>query len=114
MTVAALHAAARQPDALVLILAADHVVGDDAAFLDAVRAASLGAKAGRIMTLASSRPRPHRLWLHPARRAPARRRRRGGARVVERFLEKPNAARAERLIGEGALWNSGYFLFRPT
>ncbi|MFX7491419.1 mannose-1-phosphate guanylyltransferase/mannose-6-phosphate isomerase, partial [Acinetobacter baumannii] len=26
--------------------------------------------------------------------------------------EKPDAAGAERLIGEGALWNSGYFLFR--
>lgn len=35
-----------------------------------------------------------------------------GARVVERFLEKPDAARAAGLIAEGALWNGGYFLFR--
>ncbi len=113
VTVAALHAAARQPDALVLILAADHVVGDDAAFLDAVRAASLGAKAGRIMTLGIVPTSPSTAYgyiqpgepLHGAAGE-------AGARVVERFLEKPNAARAERLIGEGALWNSGYFLFR--
>ncbi len=51
VTIAALHAAARQPDALVLILAADHLISDDRAFLQAVRQSRPGAQAGHIMTL---------------------------------------------------------------
>jgi mannose-1-phosphate guanylyltransferase/mannose-6-phosphate isomerase len=35
-----------------------------------------------------------------------------GAARVARFVEKPTQAGAEALIAEGALWNSGYFLFR--
>lgn len=113
VTVAALHAAARQPDALVLILAADHIVGDDAAFLDAVRAASLGARAGRIMTLGlvPTSPATAYGYIQPGEPLPDAAGG-AGARVVERFLEKPDAARAQGLIAEGALWNSGYFLFR--
>ena len=113
VAVAALHAAARLPDALVLILAADHAVGDDAAFLAAVRAASLGAQAGHIMTLGIVPTSPSTAYGYvqpgsglagPAGDA--------GARILEHFLEKPKPDRAARLIAEGALWNSGYFLFR--
>ena len=35
-----------------------------------------------------------------------------GAARVEKFVEKPDRAGAEALIADGALWNSGYFLFR--
>ena len=35
-----------------------------------------------------------------------------GAARVARFVEKPDRAGAEALITDGALWNSGYFLFR--
>lgn len=113
VAVAALHAAARQPDALVLILAADHVVGDDAAFLAAVRAASLGAQAGHIMTLGIVPTAPSTAYgyIQPGS-ALAGAAGEAGARMVERFLEKPKADRAAQLIAEGALWNSGYFLFR--
>lgn len=33
-------------------------------------------------------------------------------RIVAQFTEKPNAARAEELISQGALWNGGVFAFR--
>ncbi|MCJ2012797.1 mannose-1-phosphate guanylyltransferase/mannose-6-phosphate isomerase [Methylobacterium sp. J-076] len=113
VTVAALHAAARQPDALVLILAADHIVGDDAAFLAAVRACSLGAQAGHIMTLGlvPTAPATAYGYIQPGEPLPGAAGE-AGARVVQRFLEKPDATRAAGLIAEGALWNSGYFLFR--
>jgi mannose-1-phosphate guanylyltransferase / mannose-6-phosphate isomerase len=113
VTVAALHAAARRPDALVLILAADHVVGDDAAFAAAVRAAGLGAKAGYIMTLGlvPTSPATAYGYIQPGEGLPGAAGQ-AGARVVQRFLEKPDATRAAGLIAEGALWNSGYFLFR--
>ncbi|WP_275428062.1 sugar phosphate nucleotidyltransferase, partial [Enterobacter hormaechei] len=51
VAVAALHAAAQDPQGVVLILAADHVIGDTGAFVDAGRAAAVGARAGAIMTL---------------------------------------------------------------
>ena len=35
-----------------------------------------------------------------------------GALPVERFTEKPDTAKAELLLGEGALWNGGVFAFR--
>ena len=35
-----------------------------------------------------------------------------GARRVERFVEKPDAAEARQLVDGGALWNSGLFAWR--
>nr|WP_254803889.1 mannose-1-phosphate guanylyltransferase/mannose-6-phosphate isomerase [Methylobacterium sp.] len=110
VAVAALHAARRHPETVVMVLAADHVIGDVPAFAAAARAAAAGARAGRIMTLG----------IEPSRAATEYGYIRKGARLpetdaafrVERFVEKPDRDGAERLIGEGALWNSGYFLFR--
>ncbi len=110
VAVATLHAARRDPEAIVLILAADHVIGDTAAFVQAAKAAAAGARAGKIMTLGiqPTNPATGYGYIHvggAVAGAP-------GNHHVERFVEKPNAAGAERLIAEGALWNSGYFLFR--
>jgi len=110
VAVAALHAAAQDPQGVVLILAADHVIGDTGAFVDAVRAAAVGARAGAITTLGIEPTGPATAYGYirrgqPLSGAP-------GAYAVERFVEKPDRAGAERLIADGALWNSGYFLFR--
>ncbi|MEN3212518.1 mannose-1-phosphate guanylyltransferase/mannose-6-phosphate isomerase [Methylorubrum populi] len=110
VAVAALHAAGRGPETVVLIMAADHVIEDAAAFAQAAQHAALGARLGQIMTLGITPTRPATEYGYI----------RTGASLadapdlhrVERFVEKPDAAGAERLIAEGALWNSGYFLFR--
>jgi len=113
VTIAALHASAQRPDALVLILAADHLINDDQAFLGAVRQSRPGARAGHIMTLGlvPTYPATAYGYIQPGEALPGAAGE-AGARRVERFLEKPKAERATQLIGEGALWNSGYFLFR--
>ena len=110
VAVAAVHAAKRDPRAIVLIMAADHVIGDTAAFATAAQASAEGAREGRIMTLGIEPTRPATDYGYI---------RRGGglpgvpgAYAVEQFVEKPDAQGADRLIAEGALWNSGYFLFR--
>jgi len=110
VAVAALHAARRDPQAVVLILAADHVIGDTPAFVAAAKAAAIGARAGRIMTLGIEPTGPATAYGYIRRGSPLD----GvpGAYAVERFVEKPDRAGAEGLIGAGALWNSGYFLFR--
>ncbi|KST57759.1 mannose-1-phosphate guanyltransferase [Methylobacterium sp. GXS13] len=110
VAVAALHAAAIDPQAVVLIMAADHVVPDTQAFVDAVKAAAVGARAGYTMTLGIEPTRPASDYGYIRRGAPISEA--PGAARVEKFVEKPDRAGAEALIADGALWNSGYFLFR--
>lgn len=110
VAVAALHAAAIDPQAVVLIMAADHVVPDTQAFVDAARAAAVGARAGYTMTLGIEPTRPASDYGYIRRGAPIAEA--PGAARVEKFVEKPDRAGAEVLIEDGALWNSGYFLFR--
>jgi mannose-1-phosphate guanylyltransferase/mannose-6-phosphate isomerase len=110
VAVAALHAAARDPQAVVLILAADHVIEDAPAFAAAARAAAIGARAGQIMTLGIAPTKPATDYGY-IRRGPALEHA-PGAYAVARFVEKPDAEGAQDLIAEGALWNAGYFLFR--
>jgi mannose-1-phosphate guanylyltransferase/mannose-6-phosphate isomerase len=110
VAVAAVHAARQGPETVVLIMAADHVIEDAAAFAEAARQAAVGARLGQIMTLGIAPHRPATDYGYirmgaPVPGAP-------GVHRVEHFVEKPDAAGAERLIDEGALWNSGYFLFR--
>lgn len=108
ITVAAELARQLAPDALLLTLAADHVVGDRPAFLRAVRAGVNAARNGRIVTfgIAPDSPATGYGYIEPGEAIDA------GARSISRFIEKPNAERARELIRNGCLWNSGNFLFR--
>ncbi|MFD6317976.1 mannose-1-phosphate guanylyltransferase/mannose-6-phosphate isomerase [Methylorubrum thiocyanatum] len=110
VAVAALHGARRGPETVVLVMAADHVIEDAAAFARAAREAALGARLGQIMTLGitPTRPATEYGYIRTGGALPDA----PGLERVERFVEKPDVAGAERLIAEGALWNSGYFLFR--
>src|SRR5216683_8073156 len=49
--VAALRLAASEPDALMLVLASDHVIGDHAAFHAAIRRAAAAGRAGYLVSL---------------------------------------------------------------
>ena len=85
--VAALHVAAHNPEALVLILPADHAIGDHEAFVAAVRATRAGAQAGYIMTLgiAPTHPSPPTATSSPT---PAARQGRRGERPRRRPLPR--------------------------
>jgi mannose-1-phosphate guanylyltransferase / mannose-6-phosphate isomerase len=107
----ALIARQRDPDAVVLALAADHVILDTAAFHDACRRARDAALAGRIVTfgISPSEPKTGYGYIQPGRPLEVE-----GVRTVERFVEKPDAATAARYVAEGYLWNSGNFMFRSA
>lgn len=111
---AALIALDRDPNALLLCLPSDHLIGDDGAYVSAVRAAAPAAQAGRLVCfgVAPVQPEPGFGYIAAGERldgAPA-------CRTVERFVEKPDAATAARFLREGTyLWNAGIFLFHgPT
>jgi mannose-1-phosphate guanylyltransferase len=102
---AALRVRLADPGALLVYLPADHFVGDLAAFRAAVAAATAGAAAGQLVTLGVRPRRPETgygyIQCGEGEVAP-------GVLPVRRFIEKPDAATAVRLLGDGRyLWNCG-------
>src|SRR5436305_3406504 len=98
----------RDGDAVVLALAADHVVRDTAAFVAACRHGLVAAEAGRIVTFGvePERPATEYGYISPGEPVAAE------VRSVAKFVEKPDPAMAANYLKAGYLWNSGNFMFR--
>ena len=105
-----LFVAQASPEALVLILAADHMVLDPASFRRSVDAGRAAAMQGAIVTFGIVPTSPATGYGYIAPGEPLI----GAARKVARFVEKPDLETAIRYITGGYLWNSGNFLFRPS
>jgi mannose-1-phosphate guanylyltransferase len=108
---ATVEAARRDPEAAVISMHADWAVRDGAAFLaTAASALDTAIRHQRLVTvgMVPSRPETGFGYIVPGARLD------GTAQAVERFVEKPDAARALDLMAEGALWNSGLFAWRAT
>lgn len=107
----------RDPEAVMLVLPADHVIHKDGRFDAAVR---LGAELAAKDYLVTFGVRPTRPETGYGYIQPDRTRRlagRGGlvGYAVKRFVEKPDAARAERYLKNGHYyWNSGIFVWRAA
>ena len=107
----ALRAVETDPDTILLVLPADHLIGDDDEFVEAVARALPMARAGWLATFGIRPDRPETGFGY-IRRGDALPE--GGFRV-ERFVEKPNLATAEGYLADGGYdWNSGMFLFRAA
>ena len=108
VAMAALWAHAQDPAATLLVLPADHLVPDEAAFqADARRAAELAAD-GAVVLFGVRPTAPETGFGYIEAGEPAA----GRALKVRRFVEKPDAARAVRFLAAGNfLWNSGMFCF---
>ena len=107
---AAAWAAARDPETVVAALAADHVFKEGAKFVALCAEAAAVAAAGEIVAfgVTPDRPATGYGYIHPGEPLAVD----PQARRVERFVEKPDEARARSLIEQGYLWNSGNFVFR--
>ena len=104
-------AQARDTDAIVLALAADHVVRDNAAFVAACRrrAGRGGSRAHRDLRRRSpNAPATEYGYISPGEVIS------GKVRAVTKFVEKPDPATAAGYIKAGYLWNSGNFMFRAS
>jgi mannose-1-phosphate guanylyltransferase / mannose-6-phosphate isomerase len=106
-----LRAIERNPSAMVLILAADHVIADKRAFVDTICDASVDAAEGHLVTF-GIKPKYAATGYGYIRAG--KRLRENGCALVEHFLEKPEAALAEKYVVDGYLWNSGNFLFNAA
>ncbi len=100
-------------EVLMLVLPADHVITDVAAFEAAVRKASVAAEQGKLVTFGITPTHAETGYgyiqsgnaLNGA----------AGAFEVARFVEKPDAETAQQYVDAGNFyWNSGMFLFKPA
>ncbi|BBI60259.1 hypothetical protein HSBAA_15650 [Vreelandella sulfidaeris] len=94
----------------MLVLPADHVIGDVQAFQYSVSLAAPLAEAGYLVTFGVVPTQPETGYGYIACGEALE-----GGHHLAAFIEKPNAQRAAELVESGDyLWNSGMFLLRAS
>lgn len=96
-------------DALILLLPADHIIADAAAFHAAIaRAAPLAREHIVTFGIAPDRPATGYGYIKAGEELAA------GVFAIDSFREKPNLETARAYLAEGGYaWNAGMFLFSP-
>ncbi|MGQ7791663.1 mannose-1-phosphate guanylyltransferase/mannose-6-phosphate isomerase [Faunimonas sp. B44] len=104
--------ARKDPDALLLVMPADHLIDDPRTLGDAARSAAPAARDGWLVTFGIAPTYPETGYGYIEK---------GECEIspdlwqAAAFIEKPDRALAERLLEEGGrYWNSGLFLFRAA
>jgi mannose-1-phosphate guanylyltransferase/mannose-6-phosphate isomerase len=111
IALAAWQALVNDPDAVLLVLPADHLIGDTASFVEVVEKALPLANDGWLVTFGIRPAGPETGFGYIKRAEPLSDK---GFRV-ERFVEKPDAAKAKSYVEAGDYdWNSGMFLFKAA
>lgn len=111
---AAIHVARLDPEAVMGVFSADHIIQDEAGFRAAVQQAATAAAHDYLVTLGMrpTRPETGLGYVEVAGPLPEM----GDAspaRVVARFVEKPDLATAAAYVAGGRhLWNAGIFIWR--
>ena len=106
---AATRVARADPDAVCIVLPADHHVEEEAEYCDVLRRAIDAAEHGDIVTIGIRPSRPETGYGYIEMGDPIAE----GVHRARRFVEKPNRQRAEQFLASGSfVWNSGMFFFR--
>jgi mannose-1-phosphate guanylyltransferase len=110
---AAVHLRRRDREAVMVVLPADHYVPDVHSFAETMSAAIACARKGDYLVTAGiwpTRPETGYGYIHSTERATEMDE---SCYRVNRFVEKPDEARAGRYLSEGGYyWNSGIFVWR--
>ena len=111
VALAAINALAKDKNAMLLVLAADHVIKDTAAFHQAIETASLAAEDGKLVTFGIV-PTHAETGYGYIKKGKSQQ---NNTFDVADFVEKPNADVANKYLLSGDyLWNSGMFLFKAA
>lgn len=98
------------PDALMLVLPSDHVIGDVARFHGAIETAAKAALQGALVAFSITPDRPETGYGYIKSGAPFKDV--DGCFEIASFVEKPNRETAAEFLKEGGYgWNSGIFVF---
>ena len=109
LTLAALHALESGADPVLVVTPADQTVTDGPAFTAALQQAIRHAADGAIVILGITPDRAEIGYGYVRAEADAT------GLAVQQFVEKPDAATAERYLAEGNyFWNSGMFVLRAS
>jgi mannose-1-phosphate guanylyltransferase len=111
VALAAINALAKDKNAMLLVLAADHVIKDTEAFHQAIETASLAAEDGKLVTFGIVPTHAETGYGYIKKGKPQQ----NNTFDVADFVEKPNADVANKYLLSGDyLWNSGMFLFKAA
>jgi mannose-1-phosphate guanylyltransferase len=106
----ALEALARDRDAVIAVVPSDQYVARPAPYAESLARAIAACDDGRVVTVGIRPTGPETGFGYIEIGAESR-----GAFAVQRFVEKPDRATAERYVAsEKYLWNSGMFFFRAS
>ncbi len=110
LAVAALLVSRDDPDGVMAVMPSDHVIKDEARFVEAVRRAAMVASAGKLVLFGIVPDIPHTGYGY-IRQGTSLEGFAGAAFKVDAFVEKPDTATARGYIAEGGyFWNSGIFV----
>ena len=110
ITVAALAAVRDNPSAILAVMPSDHVVKDEAKFVEGIKRAAKVASTGKLVLFGIKPTEAHTGYGYIQQGKPLEGFN-GGAYGVEAFYEKPDMATAERYLAAGGYyWNSGIFV----
>jgi len=110
LTLAALYLVRRDPDALMIVMPADHVMKEPVNFMTAVQLGRQQAASGALVTFGIVPDRPETGYGYIRRGAPVTD---DGVFSVGEFVEKPDSETAgQYLAADDYYWNSGIFMMR--
>ena len=114
LTLAALAARREGADPVLLVMPADHVIVDTAAFQAVVRQGAALAAEGAVVTFGITADTPETGYGYIQSGA-AFGTGSGEAKLIARFVEKPDLATAQSYLDAGTYaWNSGLFMVRAS
>jgi mannose-1-phosphate guanylyltransferase/mannose-6-phosphate isomerase len=102
---------------VLLVMPADHVITDVAAFQRVVSQGAALAAEGAVVTfgITPNAPETGYGYIQSGAASGGNAAAQTGARVIARFVEKPDLATAESYLADGSyLWNSGLFMMRAS
>jgi mannose-1-phosphate guanylyltransferase / mannose-6-phosphate isomerase len=106
-----LHILQKEPDALICVFPADHVIKDAKEFHEKLLSAVRLAAAGYVVTFGIKADYPETGYGYIEGDVPVEE----GALSIRRFVEKPDLKTAQQYIAAGNyFWNSGMFAFRGS
>lgn len=112
LALAALFALDGEEDPTLLVMPADHLISDVAAFRAAVVKGAAHAEQGKVVTFGVPPTRPETGYGYVRTGASASP---DGSLEIDAFVEKPDAAKAAAYAASGSyLWNSGIFMMRSS
>lgn len=101
-----------EPEAIMMVAASDHVIGDNEAFMAATKAAAEEAAKGQLVCIGIDPTRPETGYGYLELSGKPKE---ATALSVKSFREKPDAKTAEEFVNAGNyLWNASIFIFRVT